>query len=384
MAGRAQAAARAGAAAATGADSAAGSAAGRDRSDDANGSAGHDLLALPQVRRTAFLSVHGERDAPLVTSALTGETEPLARKLLALLFSVPQTRWQGREDSPGLRYLCRRGLLVSDDPAFEALRERDARLADLGWLPAAAVYHFSILSRGERAGDVDYDRLVEQLGPPPPSFPPARGSGRPLPDVAPGGALYELLGRRRTVRRFDRSRALSEEQLAVLLSEAFRARREVALHAEVDVLHKSSPSAGALHPVEGYPLIRNVDGFQAGLYHYAARDHTLERIGDVSDEDVSSFTAGQATFASAPLALVLAVRFRRSYWKYREHPTAYATLLMDAAHVSQTLYLVATDLGLGAFFTNRVNAGDIDDRLGLDGIEEGALAVWGCGYPAAD
>jgi putative peptide maturation dehydrogenase len=318
-----------------------------------------------------------------VTSALTGETEPLARRLLALLFSVPQRRWQERDDSPALRYLCRRGLLVSDDDAFEVLRDRDAQLADLGWLPTAAVYHFSILSRGDRAGEVDYDLLVRQLGPPPPTFPAARdGSRTPLPNAAPSGGLYEALERRRTGRTFDRSRPLSSEQVVVLLSEAFRARSRVRLHDELEVLHKSSPSAGALHPVEAYPIVRNVEGLEPGLYHYAASDHALERLGDETDDDVTDFTAGQE-FASAPLVLVLAVRFRRSYWKYRKHPTAYATLLMDAAHLSQTLYLIAADLGLAAFFTNRVNAGDIDDRLGLDGIEEGALAVWGCGYPAS-
>jgi putative peptide maturation dehydrogenase len=318
-----------------------------------------------------------------VASALTGETEPLARKLLALLFSVPQTRWQERADSPALRYLCRRGLLVSEDDAYETLRERDAQLADLGWHPAAAVYHFSVRSRGDRAGDVDYDRLVRRLGPPPPTFPPARdGSRTPLPAVARSGRLYDVLERRRTRRRFDRSRPLGIEQAAVLLSEAFRARRRLRLHDELEVLYKSSPSAGALHPVEAYPLVRNVDGLEPGLYHYAASDHAVERFGDLTDADVTDFTAGQEWFASAPLALVLAVRFRRSYWKYRDHPTAYTTLLMDAAHLSQTLYLISADLGLAAFFTSRVNAGDIDDRLGLDGIEEGALAVWGCGYPA--
>ena len=52
---------------------------------------------------------------------------------------------------------------------------------------------------------------------------------------------------------------------------------------------------------------------------------------------------------------------------------------MDAAHLSQTLYLVATEIGLGAYFTVVINARDIEERLGLDGIEAGAIAVSGCG-----
>jgi nitroreductase len=57
---------------------------------------------------------------------------------------------------------------------------------------------------------------------------------------------------------------------------------------------------------------------------------------------------------------------------------------MDAAHLSQTLYLVAAELGLGAFVTAAINAANIDERLGIDGCSEGALAVSGCGRRAAE
>ena len=76
---------------------------------------------------------------------------------------------------------------------------------------------------------------------------------------------------------------------------------------------------------------------------------------------------------------VLTARFARNHWKYRSHRKAYAGILMDAAHLSQTLQLVSTELGLGAFVTLAINARDIDDRLGLDGVAEGAVAMVGCG-----
>jgi hypothetical protein len=52
--------------------------------------------------------------------------------------------------------------------------------------------------------------------------------------------------------------------------------------------------------------------------------------------------------------------------------------------LSQTFYLVCTDLGLAPFFTATINDANIDDRLGLDGVEESALALCGCGFPAAE
>jgi nitroreductase len=78
---------------------------------------------------------------------------------------------------------------------------------------------------------------------------------------------------------------------------------------------------------------------------------------------------------------VLVSRFARSFWKYRKHERAYGVLLMDAAHLSQTFYLVAAELGLGAFVTAAINGADAEERLGLDGFSEGALALLGCGRP---
>jgi SagB-type dehydrogenase family enzyme len=75
-------------------------------------------------------------------------------------------------------------------------------------------------------------------------------------------------------------------------------------------------------------------------------------------------------------------RFYRNYWKYRRHEKAYSVLLMDAAHLSQTFYLICTDLGLGAFVTAAINNNNIEKRLGLDGYSEGAVLICGCGKSA--
>jgi putative peptide maturation dehydrogenase len=315
---------------------------------------------------------------------------------------VPQKRWVDADDDALTTYLCKRGLLLSDEVGepFAGLRRRDEQLADLGWLPAAAVYHFATRYRGrglslaaddvEEFGDLAAasekaaSRFVDRHGPPPPPFHAVHGDAVELPLVPRQGGLYDALAARKTTRGFDRSRPLTREQLAAVLYEVFGCRGYARIHPEIGVLRKGSPSAGSLHPVEAYPLIRHVKGVAPGLYHYSVRDHALELVLELTEaearDELAIFTSGQVYFASAAAAFVLTARFRRSFWKYREHPTAYATLLMDAAHLSQTLYLVGADLGLGTFFTNVINDGNIDDRLGLDGIEESALAVCGCGH----
>ena len=318
---------------------------------------------------------------------------------------MPQKRWIDVDDDALTTSLCKRGLLLSADGGepFAGLRRRDEQLANLGWLPAAAVYHFATRFHGgdvsladddredfgdlAAASDTAATRFVDRHGPPPPPFPAKRGDGVELPLVRRRGGLYDALAARKTTRGFDRSRPLTLEQLSVLLYEVFGCRGYARVHPEIPLLRKGSPSAGSLHPVEAYPLVRHVEGLAAGLYHYSVRDHALEPIVELTEaearDELATFTAGQVYFASAAAAFVLTARFRRSFWKYREHPTAYATLLMDAAHLSQSLYLVGADLGLGTFFTNVISDKNIDDRLGLDGIEESALAVCGCGYSSS-
>jgi SagB-type dehydrogenase family enzyme len=122
------------------------------------------------------------------------------------------------------------------------------------------------------------------------------------------------------------------------------------------------------------------------LYHYDSEPHALELLERLEPEAAGSlatqFVCGQTYFASAHVLFGLAARFDRSYWKYRRHQKAYASILLDAGHLSQTLYLVAAELGLGAFVTTVINNAEIDERLGLDAIDEGIVAVCGLGLSA--
>jgi putative peptide maturation dehydrogenase len=153
--------------------------------------------------------------------------------------------------------------------------------------------------------------------------------------------------------------------------------------ADVLCIKRTSPSGGGLHPIEAYPIISNVAGIAPGLYHYSARNHSLVRLEELDPGEArrmaTLFMGGQKYFGMAHVTFILTARFYRNHWKYRRHQKAYAGLLMDAAHLSQTLYLVSTELNLGAFVTIAINARDIEERLGIDGVSEGVIAMIGCG-----
>jgi SagB-type dehydrogenase family enzyme len=90
--------------------------------------------------------------------------------------------------------------------------------------------------------------------------------------------------------------------------------------------------------------------------------------------------AQQHWFADAHVAVVLCPRFDRTFWKYRQHAKGYRVVALEAGHLSQTLYLAATDAGLGAFITGAINEKELEQAFGLDHVTQGALAVCGFGW----
>lgn len=172
-----------------------------------------------------------------------------------------------------------------------------------------------------------------------------------------------------------------------MLERVFSAHGQWQADPDTVFLKKSSPSGGGLHPTEAYLIVRGVEAVNDGLYHYHPIDHALEQIAAdqvTLDELAKRAVAGQDWFAGAHVMVIMATRFQRCFWKYRHHPKAYRAVTMDAGHLSQTLYLAATDLGLGAFVTCAINEIDIEEAFGLDPLHEGVMAVGGFGWRGED
>jgi putative peptide maturation dehydrogenase len=381
---------------------------------------------MARFRRTKYLFVHWEdREfvdiarllrgeaavAPLrrilAISTLTAKEHVLVRSELDLLLSVPSDAWVNRDgsDAEALRALALRGLLLSDEPD-DRLRElvrRDQALSSSQWNIYAALYHFLTkwrdvdtdlepLDEEDDLGELEAEGIaafVEAYGPAPPHFHSVADplEVKALPVVEPEHGVWSTLARRRTTREFT-PEPLAAEELSLILRHTFGCWGYSAVADGVVILRKTSPSGGALHPTEVYPLIRNVEGIAPGLYHYGVERHELALLEPLSAEDgaviAAEFASGQPFVRDAPALFLLTTRFYRSFWKYRRHRRAYAVLLMDAAHLTQTFYLVCAELGLGAFVTAAVNGANMEERLGLDPFAEGALAMCGCGRPAVE
>jgi putative peptide maturation dehydrogenase len=345
------------------------------------------------VRRSRHIVLGEPADDPSSTvparSLLTGEPGELSLDEVAVLLGLSARRWTWRVDEVAVS-LSRRGFLVSDEPAepFERLRSRDRELTAVGWHPAAAAFLVGTRWDGRRVTarrrDGSRPPRPARLGAPVSPFHLRAGERVPLPPAAgDAGELTGLLRTRRTTRSFDGTRPVTEAELATLLRWVWGAHGSLRLaHGDVG-LRKASPSGGSLHPVEVYPVVRNVRGVEPGVYHYRIADHELTRLRTLDDvrclELLENATAGQWYFADADVAFVMTARFARSFWKYRRHAKALRTILLDAGHLSQNFYLLCTRLGLGPYITAAIDDGELERELGLDPLLEAPIAVCGCG-----
>ncbi len=287
--------------------------------------------------------------------------------------------------------LLGKGLLVSDADALAGVRQRDEEVRASHWKGLSAVVHrhtrwhaIDTLEAERRFGRETDRPLLERLGAPEAPVharaPAEQRIGLHKPDDS---ALEALIRQRVTCRNWDTSKPLPAKDFASVLYRSFGARA-VSDEPGISVMKRAVPSAGGLHPTEAYLLVQNVEGVKPGLYHYHPIDHALEPLGDVAGNESAELAlrivAGQQHFMNAHVLIVLASRFRRTFWKYRNHAKAFRAVILDAGHLSQMLYLAATEYGLAAFITAAVNERDIEELFGLDPMLEGVLAVCGFGW----
>ncbi len=133
---------------------------------------------------------------------------------------------------------------------------------------------------------------------------------------------------------------------------------------------RAYPSAGALQPIEAYPVVHNVmGGLREGLYHYDPFNHALEilRLGRFNSL-MANLALGQDHVSRASVVIVLTSFYSRTRWKYWKRALRY--VLLDAGAVMENIYVVATGLGLGVRAVGAFYDEELCRFLGIDCVEE--------------
>ena len=143
------------------------------------------------------------------------------------------------------------------------------------------------------------------------------------------------------------------------------------------------PSGGGSYELELYLAVDKCEGLARGFYHYDAGDHALAPIGVRPHElDALLREAAFAMGASAPpqIVITIAARFGRIAWKYSS--IAYALILKDVGVLMQTLYLMATDMGLGGCAIGTANIDLFAKMTGIEFHVEGPVGQFALGRGA--
>jgi SagB-type dehydrogenase family enzyme len=353
-----------------------------------------DTIALS---RFAYLRRRGKEmvlESPRA-GALFRITDPkIAAAFVAL--SQPQkiSHYRKERDFPGLELL---GLLVDAQILFKLKAGDTGGLRPAEGDPNLVLWDFHDLlfhtrsTEGRQANPIGsgytYSRLMAPLPAVRAAWPGRTVDLNGLSSASPT-PLATLLDIRQSIRDFDDEHPIRLTELAALLQSTARVRAKWTSPADMedgqaaDFPHASRPypSAGAAYELELYLAVHKCEGLARGFYHYDAERHALTAI-DVGPQDfeVQLYDAEYAIGASAApqVLIVIAARFGRVTWKYNS--VAYSLILKDVGVLTQTLYLAATDMGLGGCAIGINNIDRFSRMTGLDFAMEGPVGQFALG-----
>jgi SagB-type dehydrogenase family enzyme len=121
---------------------------------------------------------------------------------------------------------------------------------------------------------------------------------------------------------------------------------------------RCNPSSGNLHPTEGYLIVPQCPGLDAGVYHYLSRDHCLERRCALNYATAQELIR---TLGNSFLVGLSSIHWREA-WKYGERAFRYCQ--HDMGHAIASMRYAAGTLGWTAKLLD-VSDAAITDLLGL-------------------
>ena len=199
--------------------------------------------------------------------------------------------------------------------------------------------------------------------------------------------VAKLLRDRHSTRSFDDQRPVTLAELSLFLDGTARVLSRWKSRVDlgdagpvVEYAVRPYPSAGAEYELELYLAVDKCEGLARGFYHYDAGGHALVPIG-ARTQELEALLAG-AQFAmgvpAAPQILItIAARFGRISLKYSS--IAYALILKDVGVLMQTLYLMATGMGLGGCAIGTTNIDLFAKMTGIEFHVEGPVGQFAIG-----
>lgn len=178
--------------------------------------------------------------------------------------------------------------------------------------------------------------------------------------------LFTVIGQRQSRRSYTAA-ALSQGELSFLL---WATQGVHVANTEKNYSRRTVPSAGSRHPYETYVHIARVDGIEPGLYRYLPLTHELLLLDQRPSlrEELYVLTDREDWAADAPVFFLWSCVPYRGEWRYTT--MSHKSMLLDAGHIGQNLYLAAEAMGCGACTLGGYWQEGADRFCGVDGEDE--------------
>jgi SagB-type dehydrogenase family enzyme len=355
-----------------------------------------DVVALS---RFAYMRRRGNEmvlESPRA-SALFKICNPQIATTIALLSRPQQIKKLRQQDGfPGLEFLA---LLVDCQILFKIHTARDSGLRPVEGDNDLVLWDFHDLlfhtrsTEGRQAnplgGVYPYAGLMPPLPAVRPRWPGKKTDLRKFV-AAPSQAMSpvaKLLHERHSTRSFDDQSPITLAELSRFLDNTARVLSTWTSRADlgeagpmITYAVRPYPSAGASYELELYLAVDKCEGLVPGFYHYDAGAHALVLIG-ARTQEFEALLMGAKFAMDAPavpqILITIAARFGRISWKYSS--LAYALILKDVGVLTQTLYLMATDIGLGGCAIGSTNIELFAKMTGIEFHVEGPVGQFALG-----
>jgi SagB-type dehydrogenase family enzyme len=138
--------------------------------------------------------------------------------------------------------------------------------------------------------------------------------------------------------------------------------------------YRAAGSTGARYHLELYFICGDLPDLPAGIYHYAAHDHTFRRLrsGDYRAELIAA-TGQEPATAAAPVVMAMTSTFWRNAWRYKGR--AYRHACWDAGTTMANVLAVSASAELPTRLVFGFADEAVNQLLGVDGTREATLAL---------
>ena len=137
---------------------------------------------------------------------------------------------------------------------------------------------------------------------------------------------------------------------------------------------RAAPATGALYPIEVYVVSENINGLQAGVYHFCPGEFSLTRLREGDYRQFLSEAAGfEQAVKNSPFTIILTSLAWRNAWKYQAR--SYRHWFWDSGVIIANLIATASSFGLNTKLITGYIDKFVNELLCLEENKEASIVL---------